>query len=127
METNKQIVLYGKSLILGSIKSSLRRCPKLQVTTLLPTPSMQEIQKLDSLKLDILLFDLETTQPETVFSLLKSDSNLQVIGISPGINRVKIWSIRDLREVSMQDLLQVIKSKEMDSLSESGCDENCSY
>ena len=120
METNKRILLYGNSLILGSIGDSLRRCPQLEVTTLVPPT--EEMQKLDSLKPDILIFDLETTRPEAVFSLLESDSKLQVIGISPGINIVKVWSIRELREVSMGDLLEVITSEAKDSSIKSGGD-----
>ena len=120
MATNKRILLYGNSLILGSIGDSLRRCPQFEVTTLLPP--LQELQKRDSPNPDILLFDLETTRPEAVFSLLESDSKLQVIGISPGINLVKVWSIRELREVSMGDLLEVITSEAKDSPVESGGD-----
>ena len=71
METNKRILLYGNSLILGSIKDSLRRSPQFEVTTLLPPT--EEMQKFNFLKPDILLFDLETTRPEAVFSLLESD------------------------------------------------------
>ena len=113
METNKRILLYGNSLILGSIANSLCRSPQFEVTTFLPT--LEGIQKVDSLKPDILLFDLETTRPEAVFSLLESDPNLQVIGISPDINLVKVWSIRELHEVSMGDLFEVIKSETKDS------------
>lgn len=109
METKKRIRLYGNSLILGSIKNSLRRSPQFEVTTLLPP--MEETLKSDTLKTDILLFDLETTRPEAVFSFLESEPNLQLIGISPDINLVKVWSIRELREVSMGDLLEVIRNE----------------
>jgi hypothetical protein len=125
MATNKRILLYGNSLILGSIGDSLRRCPQFEVTTLLPP--LQELQKRDSPHPDTLLFDLETTRPEAVFSLLESDSKLQVIGISPGINLVKVWSIRELREMSMGDLLEVITSEEKDSPVESGGAKDRSY
>ena len=54
---------------------------------------LQETQKIHATKTDILLFDLETTWPEAVFSLLESKANLQLIGISPDINLVKVWSI----------------------------------
>lgn len=124
METSKRILLYGNSLILGSIKDSLRRWPQFEVTTLLPP--LQELQKRDSLKPDILLFDLATTRPETVFSLLESDPNLQLIGVSPDINLVKVWSIRELREVSMQNLLQVITSEAKDPPVKS-CDNEVSH
>jgi len=113
METSKRILLYGNSLILGAIKDRLCRCPQFEVTTLLAP--LEEMEKVDSLKPDILLFDLEATRPEAVFSLLESDPNLQVIGISPDINLVKVWSIRELHEVSMGDLFEVIKSEAKDS------------
>jgi len=121
MGTNKRILLYGNSLILGSIGDSLRRSPQFEVTTLLPP--LEGIQKVDSLKPDILLFDMEITRPEAVFSLLESDPNLQVIGISPDVNLVKVWSIKELREVSMGDLLEVITNGARDSPVESGGDE----
>ena len=117
METNKRIFLYGNSLILGTIGDILRRCPQLEVTTLLPP--LEELEKVHSLKPDILLFDLKTTLPEAVFSLLESDQNLQLIGISPDVNLVKVWSIKELREVSMGDLLEVITSGARDSPVES--------
>ena len=120
METHKRILLYGNSLILGAIGDRLCRCPQFEVTTLLAP--LEEMQKLDSLKPDILLFDLGATRPEAVFSLLGSDQNLQVIGISPDVNLVKVWSIRELHEVSLGDLLAVIKSEAKDAPVESGGD-----
>jgi hypothetical protein len=116
-----QILLYGNSLILGSIGDSLSQFPQFEVTTLPATT--EEMQKIDSPKPDILLFDLEITRPEAVFSLLESDSNLQLIGISPDVNLVKVWSIRELHELSMQDLFNMIISEANDSLIEPGGDE----
>ena len=55
--------------------------------------------------------------------MLEINSTLQLIGISPDVNLVKVWSIRELREVSMQDLFQVITSEAKDSPVESGGDE----
>jgi hypothetical protein len=43
--------------------------------------------------------------------LLEINPTLQLIGISSDVNLVKVWSIRELREVSMQDLFQVINSE----------------
>jgi hypothetical protein len=34
-----------------------------------------------------------------------------LIGISPDINLVKVWSIQELREGSMQNLIQVITNE----------------
>jgi hypothetical protein len=121
MEKNKRILLYGNSLILGSIGTILRRCSQFEVTTLLPP--LQEIQKLNSLKPGILLFDLDTTRLEAFFFLLGGNPNLHLIGISPGINLVKVCSNRELREVPMADLLEVIRSEAKDLPVKSGGNE----
>ena len=125
METNKRILLYGNSLILGSIGDSLRRCPQLEVTKLaLP---LKETEKLAAAKIDIIVFDMQTTNPEAVLSLLEINPTIQLIGISPDINLVKVWSIRELREVSMQGLLEFIKNELNDLTVESGIDEDRSW
>ena len=45
---------------------------------------------------------------EAVFSLLKADPALLLIGVGPGINLVNVWSGRQLRELSMQGLIDLI-------------------
>jgi len=113
VKAKRRILLYGNSVILGTVGASLRRVSQFEVTKLVPP--LQETQKLDADQTDILLFDLETTRPEAVLSLLEINPALVLIGISPDINLVKVWSIRELREVSTQDLLKMIKSEAKDS------------
>ena len=109
MKVKRRILLYGNSVILGTIGISLSRYSQFEVTKL--APSLQGKQKMGAAKTDILLFDLETTHPKTVFSLLGTHPVLQLIGISPDLNLIKIWSIRELRELSMLDLLNVINNE----------------
>jgi hypothetical protein len=125
MKATKQILLYGNSVILEAIGISLSRYSQFEVTKL--THPLQETQKLDAANVDIMLFDLETTHPEAVLSLLEINPTLQLIGISPDVNLVKIWSGRELRELSMQDLLEVIKSAVDDLPSDSGGEGNFPY
>ncbi len=57
MKASKRILLYGNSVILGSIGASLRRCSEFDVITLqLP---QDESQWLESTIIDILIFDLK--------------------------------------------------------------------
>ena len=60
---------------------------------------------------DVVVFDLEATRPEAAFSLLERCPSLKLIGISPDSNLVRIWSGKQLRELSTQDLLDVINEK----------------
>jgi hypothetical protein len=55
------------------------------------------------------LFDLETTRPETVFSLLETQPGLLLLGISPDGNVMRLWSGRELREVSGKELKEIIE------------------
>jgi hypothetical protein len=79
------------------------------VTTL--DPFLPESLKLDAATPDILLFDLDTTHTEAVFSVQKTNPSFLLIGISPDINLVQIRSGWQLRELSMQNLLELIKSE----------------
>lgn len=109
MKANKRILLYGNSVILGSIVASLRHLQDFEVKTL--TPPLQETQTVDAAKANVILFDLNTTHPDDVLSFLKTNPTLQIIGIRPDINLVKIWTTRELRELSMLDLLNVINNE----------------
>lgn len=109
MKVSRQIFLYGNSVILGSIVASLRHLKHFEVKTLaLP---LQETQMVDAAKANVILFDLGTTHPDDVLTFLKTNPTLQLIGIRPDINLVKIWSTRELRELSMLDLLNVINNE----------------
>lgn len=122
MKARQRILLYGNSVILGSIGACLKRCSQFEVTT--PVPPLQKVQEIEALKPDILLFDLETIHTEPVFSALKTNPSLLLIGISPDINLVKIWSGRQFRDLSIQGLFDVIKSELNDPADKWGGDEN---
>jgi hypothetical protein len=110
VKVSRRILLYGNSLILGSIGASLRRCPQFEVTTL--KPPLQEAQAFNNVKPDILLFDLESPPTEAVFSLLKVNSTLLMVGINPDINLIQVWSGRQLRGMSMQSLIELLENTE---------------
>lgn len=125
MRTSQRILVYGHSVILGAIGISLRLYSQFEVTK--HASLMQEPKTLDVDNTDIVIFDLETTLPEAVLPLLEINPNLQLIGISPDINIVRVWSVRELREASIQDLLQVIKNEAKDLPVKSCANELCSY
>ena len=112
MKSNRRILLYGKSVILGSIEASLQRYSHFEVTTL--TDPLQDSLSFDTETPDIVLFDLEAPQPEAPFFLLKTNPSLVLIGISPGINLVRVWNSQEQRDMSMQELQKLISSAAMD-------------
>jgi len=122
MKANKRILLYGTSVILGSIVASLRHLPQFEVISLaLP---LRKSQTVDAARANILLFDLETTHSDAVLPLLGANPALQLIGINPGINLVQVWSIRELRELSMPDLVNLIYNGSESAPAGSGDDKN---
>jgi hypothetical protein len=125
LRARRRILIYGNSIILEAIGASLSGCSEFEVTPLnLPLPGAQV---LDDAKPDILLFDLESPHNEAVFSILKSNPSFLLMGISPDINLVKIWSGRQVRELSTQSLLELIKSEENDMSFKLGGDKDRSY
>jgi hypothetical protein len=104
---NRRILIYGNSVILGSIGASLRRCSRFDVTTL--ATSLPDAKALETVNPDIVMFDLDTSATEPVFDLLKTNPALLLIGISPGINLVRVWNSQQIQEISMQELLELIE------------------
>jgi hypothetical protein len=102
----RRVLLYGRSVLLGTLRASFERYPDLEVVSLSPPfPSSQE---LNALAPDAILFDVETAHPEAAFALLGTRPGLLLIGIDPSANQALLWSGRHLRELSTQDLVQVI-------------------
>ena len=106
MEKNRRIVLIGNSVILGALGTSLQRFPQYEV--IFPSPELLEAARVAELKPDVILFDLNSKRPEAIFSLLESCAGLKLIGVSPDNNLVKVWSSKQLRELSTEDLMEVM-------------------
>jgi len=102
------VVLYGNSVVVGTVGASLRLSPDYEVISLLPAQQ----KELETIAPNVVLFDLEATRPEVVFSLLETCPGMMLIGISPDNNLVKVWSGRQLQELSTQDLLTLIDGQE---------------
>jgi len=109
VKASKRIVLYGNTVILGTIGASLRRFSEYEVVTLkLP---QKKSQWLGSTMIDILIFDLQKTRPEEVMYFLKANSALLLIGIDPDVNNIQLWSGRLLGDLSSQDLLKLLNNQ----------------
>ena len=107
MEDHRRVLLYGDSLILGSVGAALRKWPEFEVIS--PSPALPGLAEVEALAPDAVLFDIETTRLEAVFSLLETRPALLLLGISPDGNVVRLWSGRQLRELSSKGLKDVIE------------------
>jgi len=101
------VVLYGNSVIVGTVGASLRRSNQYKVVPILPSQQSE----LEAMAPDVVVFDLESARPEVAFSMLESHPGLKLVGISPDSNLVRIWSGKQLRELSTKDLLDAINER----------------
>ena len=107
-EATRRVLLYGNSIILESIGASLLQSARLEVAACESPPADRRL--IDELNPDIILFDSEATRAEALLPLLESHPSALLIGVSPDVNLVKVWSSRQLREMSLTDLVEIIDS-----------------
>lgn len=112
-EASRRVLLYGNSIILGSIGAGLRQSDRLEVAACESPPA--DPQLIDRLQPDIILFDSEATQAEALFTFLETHPSMLLIGVSPDVNLVKVWSGRQLREMSLVELTQIITGETRES------------
>lgn len=106
MTTRKRIVIYGNSVVVGSVGASLARARQYDVIHLpLPVPSASELAALAP---DVVVFDVDSGHAEAAFSLLETCPGLLVLGISPDGDVVRLWSRRQYRARSSRDLAALI-------------------
>ena len=113
VEASRRVLLYGNSVILGSIGAGLRRSERLEVTAC--ESQLGDPRQLEKLQPDIILFDSEATRAEALFPLLESHTAVLLIGVSPDVNLVKVWTGRQLREMSMVELTEIITGETSES------------
>ena len=109
VKEKRRIVLYGNSVILGTVGARLRRCADFEVTALAKLPEQE--QEVRNLKADAVLFDDDATDGTRLLALLETHTHVVLVGMSPGVNLVKVWSGRQVRELSLQGLLDVINDE----------------
>jgi hypothetical protein len=104
----RRILLYGDSIILGSVGASLELVPHFEVTHLSPPlPGASELEPMDP---DIIVFDVDGDVAAGAFSLLETRPGLLILGISPDGNLVRLWSGHQYRELSTEELTALIEA-----------------
>ncbi len=109
MDLSWRIILYGNSLILGTLATSLKSYPQFEVTTF--APPLPDTQKLAACNPDVVLFDLNSSQNEAVFPLLETCPKVLLLGVNPDKNNVQMWAGQQLQELSTQGLMKIINEQ----------------
>jgi hypothetical protein len=103
----QRVILYGKSVILGSVGAGLRDVAGLEIVALdTPLPTKQRLAELSP---DVIIFDLAAAHPEAALLLLRERPGLLLVGVDPASDELLILSSQQERAVAMADLLRVIQ------------------
>ncbi|MEW5956752.1 MAG: hypothetical protein AB1801_03440 [Chloroflexota bacterium] len=103
----QRVILYGRSVILGTVGASLQQYPHLELVSLVPP--LPAAQELGALAPDVIIFDVGAARPEAAIALLEARPHLLLIGIDPGSDRMLLWSGQQSRALAMQDVVHVIE------------------
>lgn len=102
----RRVILYGRSVILGTLGASLERYAALEVIPL--APPLPEARDLALLAPDVILFDEEAGRPDAAFALLQTCPNLLLISVSAESDKIDIWSSGQGSALTTDDLVRVI-------------------
>jgi DNA-binding NarL/FixJ family response regulator len=109
MKKRPRIILYGDTLVLEGVRTSLEASPAFEVIALEAAHAAE--QDLLRLHPDVIIFDTGSVQPQFHYNLILQRSQLQLIGIDPDRDQVLLWSGQNLHELSIQDLVEVISEQ----------------
>lgn len=108
MRGQRRILLYGNSLVLDGIATSLLAQRQFEVVRL-PQPLLTT-SDVEALAPDVIIFDAETPGSARVFSALEGRPHLLLLGVSPDKNIVRLWSGQEHRELSIRGLAALIEA-----------------
>lgn len=107
MEKQRRVVLYGKSVILGTLGASLGAYSELETVRL--SPPLPAPRELAALRAHVIIFDLNTVPPDFSFRLLHDQPHLLLIGVDAAGDKLLVLSGQQAHAVTTVDLLRVIK------------------
>lgn len=106
MEKRVKIVLYGDTLLLAALRASLVSYSGLNVVAV-ENPLADE-RDICTLEPDVVIVDIATVQPASLYLLGAMLSNLLLVGVDAAMARVLVWSGRQLPASSTRELVNLI-------------------
>jgi hypothetical protein len=95
----RTVLLYGDSLVISSVTTSLQSQPHLsvhQINTL-----EIDLSQLEALNPDVLIFDRITAQADYAIRLLSAHPQTLLIGIDPDTHQMFVWAGRHVRALTV--------------------------
>ena len=108
VEKQIRVVLYGSSLFLTGIESSLRAEPGLEVVHIQPAAADESLLRA-VIDASLLAFDVHEASPELMQALLKEAPHLALLALDPESDRLLVLSGQASGARTIGDLTQVIR------------------
>ncbi len=109
MEKLRRVLLYGKSVILGTLEASLKRYSQMEVCVL--SPPFSTVQELKAMAPDVVIFDTGASRPEAAFTLLETCPGLLLIGVDVDKDEMLVLSSHPAQALCITDLVETIQQK----------------
>ena len=108
MERQIRVILYGSSLFLSGIESSLRAEPGLEVVQIQPD-ALEECRLREVMDASLLVFDIHEASPELMRAVLKEAPHLALLALDPESDRLLVLSGQATGARTIGELTQVIR------------------
>jgi hypothetical protein len=109
MEKIRRVVLYGSDLVVSTIGENLRGRKGFQIVQLDPLLP-DALQRLDTARPDMVLFDLAGAQPDFAITVLRKNPGLLLIGVDLGSDKMLVMSGEESRLLTTDDLVHMMET-----------------
>ncbi len=100
-----RVVVFGNTLVLAGIKTSVGLDKSCEMIACEQTASLPELA---ALRPDALIYELDSVPGEFLYSLSRELPGLLLIGIDRETNRAMFWAGQEVSEVTTRDLTRAI-------------------
>ena len=114
MEKRKKVVVYGSSLFMAGILTSLKADPILEVICVSPDSPIAR-HSLDKNSLAAIIFDMTDPSLKLDAAVVHNRPGLLLIGVDPNNDEILVLSSRPVQAHNMAELVKVIEQGETTS------------
>jgi len=108
MLQKKKVVLYGSSLFITGLETSLKVVPDLEIQRV-EVRNQDSFDRLRNEAPDVIIIELGITAGDQTINLLKAFPGVALIGLDPESNRLLVLSMQQESAMTTADLVQVIQ------------------
>jgi DNA-binding NarL/FixJ family response regulator len=108
MEKRQRVIVYGNTVVLAGIEARMRFDPNTEVIGYEMADSQQDLAELHP---DVVIFDLDETQPEFLQAQFQSQPDVLLIGIDPESHEVLLTG-QAAHSITLDQITRIIQSRE---------------